>query len=294
MHRRIANYVFPDASPKIHGSLNLHSKAKDIVIILGWGGGRQKNLKKLINYYQSKDVSVISSIMPQFVPTFIRSYYERELALAVRKIRSSDDPPQSKLHAHIFSNNGTWAFSTLSRRNDLPSFDKLVIDSAPAFYYKRIPVPDEVNLLSRVITSVVLQRPQYEHYVSIPIKAVLYVFIPTWRLTNYVQSFFGVDILPDYRELSCHMRDKSPTVPTLFIYSIGDNLVKFERVKEFKNSLRDRGVDTSELVFGVEVAHTAAFFKYPDEYIDVLNKHFDLRSLPDVEKTSTCNKTIGI
>jgi hypothetical protein len=289
----MANYLFPDAFPRIHASLNANSKEKDIVIVLGWGGGKQKNLKKLVNFYQSKDISVITSIMPQFVPTFVRSYYEREIALSVKKIRARDHVlGKSKLSAHIFSNNGTWAFSTLSRRSDLPSFDKLVIDSAPAFYYKRISVPSEVNLLSRVITSVILQRPQYEHLISIPVKAVLYVFIPTWRLTNFVQSCFGVDILPDYRELSCHMRDKSPQVPTLFIYSIGDNLVPFERVKEFKNSLKDRGVPTTDLVFGVEVPHTAAFFKYPDEYIEVLDKHLELKKLPDVEKPSTCD--IGI
>lgn len=284
MHRRIANYVFPEAFPKIHASLNSSSKAKDIVIVLGWGGGKQRNLKKIVNFYQSKDVSVITSIMPQFVPTFVRSYYEHEIASSVKKIRASDDVlAKTTLAAHIFSNNGIWAFSTLSRRSDLPSFDKLVIDSAPSFYYKRISISGEVNLLSRVITSVILQRPQYEHYISIPVKAVLFVFIPTWRLTNFVQSCFGVDILPDYRELSCHMRDKSPQVPTLFVYSIGDNLVPFERVKEFKNSLKDRGVDTSELVFGIEVPHTAAFFKYPDEYIEVLDKHLELKKLPDFE-----------
>jgi Eukaryotic protein of unknown function (DUF829) len=281
MLKKLANSIFPDAYPRIHASLDLKSKKKDIVVILGWGGGRQRNLKKLITYYQTKDVTVVSSVMPQFVPTFVRSYYEHKIASSVQQIRlEADVPAESKLFCHIFSNNGAWSFSTLCRRKELPQFDRLLIDSAPAFAYKRISTSNEVNLISRVLTSVILQRPQYEHPVDIPIRAILYIFIPTWRLINHVQKFVGLDILPDYPDLSNYMRENSPNVPTLFIYSIGDKLVPFEKVREFKTALKDRGVPTSELVFGVEVAHTAGFFKYPDEYIEVLEKHFVLKSCP--------------
>ena len=281
MFKGLAKSIFPDAFPRIHASLDLNSKKKDIVVILGWGGGRQRNLKKLITYYQTKDITVVSSIMPQFVPTFVRSYFEHKIAASVQKVRlDADVSAESKLFCHIFSNNGAWNFSTLCRRTDLPQFDKLLIDSAPAFAYKRISTSHEVSLISRVLTSVILQRPQYEHPVDIPIKAILYIFIPTWRFINYCQKFVGLDILPDYPDLSNYMREHSPNVPTLFIYSIGDKLVPFEKVKEFKTALKDRGVPTSELVFGVEVAHTAGFFKYPDEYVEVLEKHFIMKNYP--------------
>ena len=169
----------------------------------------------------------------------------------------------------------------MCRRKDIPQFDRLLFDSAPAFAYKRISTSLEVNLISRVLTSVILQRPQYEHPVDIPIKAVLYIFIPTWRFINFCQKFVGLDVLPDYPDLSNYMRENSPKVPTLFIYSIGDKLVPFEKVREYKAALKDRGVPTSELVFGVEVAHTAGFFKYPDEYIEVLEKHFVMKNCPE-------------
>ena len=55
-------------------------------------------------------------------------------------------------------------------------------------------------------------------------------------------------------------------------------------VKDFKNALKGRGVPTTELVFGNDVAHTASFFIYPEEYTDVLQKHFDLKELQSAEE----------
>lgn len=277
MYRKIARYVFPEAMPKIQASCNITSTRRDIIVLLAWGGAKQRNLRKLLDYYRTKDVTVVSCVMPSFVPSCVKSYFEQQIALSVQEIKAADNTmKESKLLAHVFSNNGTWTFSTLCRRKDLPSFDKLLLDSAPALNYQRLQLHQEVNMISRVITSIILQRPQYQHPFDIFIKFILYLAIPMGGLTSRLT---GISFLPNYLELNCYMRDESPLVPTLFVYSSGDELVPFEMVKDFKSILKSRGVPTTELVFGNDVAHTASFFTYPEEYTDALQKHFDLKDL---------------
>ena len=284
MYKKIAGYVFPDAVPRIQASCNLTSTRKDIIVVLAWGGAKQRNLRKLLDYYRTKDVTVVSCVMPSFAPSCVKCYFEQQIALSVQEIKAADNTmKESNLLAHVFSNNGAWTFSTLCRRKDLPSFDKLLLDSAPAFHYQRLQLHREVNMISRVLTSTILQRPQYQHPFDIFIKSILYLAIPFGGLMNHLTTY-GISVLPNYLELNRYMRDESPVIPTLFVYSIGDKLVPFEMVKDFKNALKGRGVPTTELVFGNDVAHTASFFIYPEEYTDVLQKHFDLKELQSAEE----------
>lgn len=276
--QKIGNYVLPDAIPKVQRSLVKNSNTKDIIILLGWGGAKQKNFKRILNFYQTRDVTVVSCVMPQFVPTFVKNFYESEIARVVQKIKDDDMTLPSKLYGHTFSNNGAWTLATLCQRPDLPPFDKLLIDSAPAFSFKRISISEEVRIIARVMTSVVLRRPEYEHPVISPlVKSVLFIAIPIWRLTNVVQKVIDEDILPDYLMLNIFMRDKSPNVPTYFIYSDGDALVPSYLIREFKKHLEDRNVLTFERVYCEDVPHVSAFFKYPEEYKEILDSFFDLR-----------------
>ena len=280
--RLCKRYVFPNAAPKIQKSLSLGSKRKDIVIILGWGGAKHKNFNKILNYYITRDVTVVCSTMPQYVPSFVRRYYETEIAAAVQEIRSKDDPSYgSKLCGHVFSNNGAWSLATLCQRTDLPPFDKLIYDSAPALYYEQIPISLEVERHSRVITSVLLEKPQYEgHSMIIFIKAALYAFVPLWRTINILQKVFKENVVTDYLVLNIILRDKSPAVPTYFIYSSGDKLVPSTCVRDFKLLLQARNIPTFEKDFGDEVPHTASFFKHSEEYKAIIDSFFDLKKGP--------------
>lgn len=275
-------HIFPNAIPKIQQSLAYGGKKKDVVVILGWGGAKHANFNKILNFYRTKDVTVICSVMPQYVTASLRRYYETELVIAVQTIREKVDPSlESKLYGHVFSNNGAWALATLSQRTDFPSFDKLVLDSAPAFHYEQISMSDEVRLHSRVITSVLLGKPQYEgHPINILIKSGLYICVPFWRAICIVQSLIKENIIADFLQLNILMRDKSPHAPTYFVYSTGDKLVSADSVKEFKKILEERGIPTYEKVFGEDVAHTGSFYKHPEEYKEILTSFFDLKKAP--------------
>ena len=282
LDRVFRKYVFPNALPKIQGSLAYGSRKKDIVVILGWGGAKHANFNKILNFYHSKDITVICSVMPLYVSASLRKYYETELVIAVQTIREKADPSlESKLYGHVFSNNGAWALATLSQRSDFPAFDKLVIDSAPAFHYEQIPISSEVLMHTLVITSVLLGKPQYEgHPAHALIKSGLYICVPFWRAISKIQLVMKVNIIADFLQLNILMRDKSPHAPTFFVYSTGDKLIPADSIKEFKKVLEGRNIPTYEKVFGDDVAHTGSFFKYPEEYKQILTSFFDLKKAP--------------
>jgi hypothetical protein len=217
--------------------------------------------------------------MPLFVPTFVFNHYESEIVRNIKEIKGGNNAgnnveynainnsvinnTESKLYGHIFSNNGMWTMSSLLQRKDSPAFDKFIIDSAPEFSYKDPPLDIQIGKLSRVVTSVILKRPQYEHYMITPLtKACFYILIPTWRLINTIQRLINVNILPDFTELNVYMRDNSPAIPTYFIYSKGDLLLPYKYSQEYKKILDDRGIETYEKLFGEDVGHTGDYNIY--------------------------------
>ena len=68
------------------------------------------------------------------------------------------------------------------------------------------------------------------------------------------------------------MRDSSPAVPTLFIYSEGDRLVSPASVREYIGHLRARGYNPEEKVYGDKVGHVASYYSDPIGYMTTVQK----------------------
>jgi len=66
--------------------LNEVPNAKAVTVILGFGGAQKKNFTKLIQHYESKNVSTILHIMPMFCPKFIRTAFEEDVSELVQKV----------------------------------------------------------------------------------------------------------------------------------------------------------------------------------------------------------------
>lgn len=267
--RYILPIIHPHGIPKIHLP-NTQSNRKEIVLLLGWGGSKRKNLNKLVSYYQSIGVPVISHTMPLLCVGFIRDFLEELVAEEVKK--HLNDNCNSQLLIHSFSNNGMWVYSSLYQRKLLPYPKAVIFDAAPLLWYQKSTLL-EAKEISQIVVSTLLRGPIYKHFILTPVStSILYIFI---SIIKGIQIIFPkVHILPRLIELNRYVKDHSPVVPMLFMYSKGDFLIHYKLIQDYMKVLETRGVSVSSKLFGEEVAHTGCFFKYPEEYISILESHF--------------------
>ena len=278
------------------------SSSRDVVCILGWGGSSQKNLTRLREYYLSKPTvhSVVSFVMPMGVPLFCRDALEESLlshlqkqAVAAASGRAQDEAPgdssssaKSRLLCHVFSNNGAWVYGAVDchmlREGRGPLFEKVIVDSAPYLVYESKSVFEEASILSRVLTSVVLQKNVYEHRTVTPIVKAIYIpYAIASRVFEFIQDHIWTTarFVPKMKELNLFLRDRLRVVPTLFIYSRGDKLIPPSAVQEFVGEYSKRSVDAAgvrEIEYGDNVAHVGGFWVEGEAYKKEIDRHFGL------------------
>jgi len=246
------------------------------VIILGWGGSKQRSIAKVADFYAERGVRSMSFIMPLGIPNFARTALLKDI---VTEIENLSHAGVKDVSIHLFSNNGTWSYATLmeliSARNatlatPLPKVDRVVYDSGPHLFYEDLGLHDEVKMYSLVATSIVLGRAQYEHPVISPLlKGILYVIDSIHRVIRLVQDVIpAINLVPRYVEMNLYLRDKSPAIPHLFLYSTDDGLVKPANVEAYASALTERfvqekgpeGAKLVEIMAFKGVEHTAPFF----------------------------------
>ena len=232
--KSIIKYILPDAVPILHRA-NDGIQRNMLVLLFGWGGSKRRNLNKIINYYNSKGVNVISTTMPLGVPKFIRTNIEDLISNTLSEHRVQY--PNASLNIHSFSNNGIWVYGSLIRRNIIPHPNKIIIDSAPYLVYEPVSMYLEAQIYSRVITPILLRRNEYYHPILSPL------FTGLFTITNGVIKLIQMSnntIFEDFIELNKFIRDKTPVVDTLFIYSQGDQLIPSKYIKQYIELLRIR------------------------------------------------------
>jgi hypothetical protein len=246
------------------------------VIILGWGGSKQRSIAKVADFYAERGVRSMSFIMPLGIPNFGRTALLQDI---VAELENLSHTGVKDVSIHLFSNNGTWSYATLmeliSSRNaslasPLPRVDRVVYDSGPHLFYEDLGIHDEVKMYSLVATSIVLGRAQYEHPVISPLlKGILYVINSIHRVIRLVQDVVpAINLVPRYVEMNLYLRNKSPAIPHLFLYSKDDGLVDPTYVQAYAADLTERfvqekgpeGAKLVEVMAFTGVEHTAPFF----------------------------------
>lgn len=272
-----------DALPVVHRP---SAPSNRVVLILGWGGAKQRNLRKLVQSYSDRGVTSITMVMPLLVPELVRrhitaeaaSMLATELKLLTKEPIVEDqcaDKADGKYFLHSYSNNGAWTYATLLKQRQLPSMPSAVImDAAPFFMYEALPIIESAKVFSRVLTSTILKKDVYYQF---PLSEVLItlntVMFAAARLIIRVQG--DTPIIPEMEKMCVYLRDSAPAVPTLFLYSTGDRLVPPEQVRDFMGKIKSRGVPVEDKVFGDEVGHTGSFFLHPKEYMDSVTSFLD-------------------
>jgi pimeloyl-ACP methyl ester carboxylesterase len=256
------------AAPLVRRS---ESKGQPVVLILGWGGSTQKNLKRVINWWVSElGCTTISHIMPLSAPGFVRTSLEREVVDLV--IQEREKSLNARFLVHCFSNNGAWSYAGLNLHPDFPSADGIIYDSAPLLHFENLPVIERSAIFSRVLTSVALSTPTYHHRLISPLlKMFLVPFMLTQDALLSAQQHLGLNLVPDLLKLNFYLRDHSPGIPHLFLYSLGDELIPFNHVEKFVEVLKNRGIPCdSHIISDPSCSHVTLFRTCPKEYRDVV------------------------
>ena len=290
------------------------------ILILGWGGSHLRSMEKVSDFYLKQGISTTSFIMPLGIPHFVRMALLEEVVKTLPKEIDKDANSSwarlQPLYVHAFSNNGIWSYASLCMLLDTQQHggqikasstttdtgvhhnkhnqhalpvQKLILDSGPHVFYTPWSMSEEVYVYARVITSVILGRAQYEHSLISPIiRSILYIGQIFHRIVRFVQYTVPVlndCIVPPYLAMNVYLRDSTPMVPTLFLYSKDDGLVPPVSVEQYAADLKQRyrsasgnGNDTSEPAISVRihsftgVEHTAPFFAKStrDEYYAVV------------------------
>jgi hypothetical protein len=242
----LKSLLMPLVLPKIKVSAT--SLARKTVLILGFGGSKVRNYKRLERYYAAMDVNTITFVMPLLTPKFLRVMYMDEVLRNVKDVVLDSSGDDNGLLVHSFSNNGIWAYgeycvqvqmsADLDKRKVTPR--KIIVDSAPhLFDFSNPPISDEVYAYTRVLTSIILAKPVYDHNLISPVvKVVLYLAIGFSRLCWSLFPQWSRLFLTDLNLLGLNLRDKSPRIPSLFIYSKGDNLMPYESVDAYMSAMK--------------------------------------------------------
>jgi hypothetical protein len=161
-----------------------------------------------------------------------------------------------------------YAYAEICKLGFAPS--KMIIDSAPFLRYYQLSAFEEAEGLSRVCTSILLNKSIYHHYLITPVvKFSLLIYCTIMNLANSVILNEDSD-----RSNDLYLSDKTPNIPSLFIYSTGDKLIPPTEIQNYTNMLRKRDVVVEEKVFGDEVPHTGAFYFHTKEYCESINRFF--------------------
>lgn len=261
-----------DATDKHAATVERSKCDNKLVLLLGWGGSQRRNLSKVIDFYNSEGLDVVSVTMPLGIPAFLRHYVEdltaAELSIYRQKYGSSE------LNIHSFSNNGIWVYGSMSKRGILPAHRKVVLDSAPFFHFAPYSIFFEAQVYTKVFTSSLLKKNVYEHPVLSPtLRAVFAIAAVICRFIESIQG--STPIIEDFIKLNTYIRDQSPGVPHLFVYSEGDELLPAPFIRSFRDALRARNVDVTECVFGCNVPHVGGFYIEPDTYKQKLRDFFE-------------------
>jgi hypothetical protein len=167
--------------------------------------------------------------MPMLCPKFVRDSFLEDIEREVTLLTSTNDSkPPKKFFIHVYSNNGALDYSHLIKRNKIPIAQKLIIDSAPKLNYSRNPT-SEAKDLSILFTTVISNGTAYYKFPFTPLmNAFLFLQLHFSVITDKLIPTFKNKYFVNYVDSHTYLRDHTPIIPTLFIYSLGDRLIKPE------------------------------------------------------------------
>eukprot|EP01038_Epipyxis_sp_PR26KG_P007615 gene7615-10369_t len=240
-------------------------------------------------------MSTVLHIMPYFSFKWIQRQYLEEVSSIIDNEINVNNKTLKVIHS--FSNNGCLAYASLCRNHFFPIDNngqsrnnynyKLIIDSAPFFRYDEtefLQQTQEIFLLSKGISLALKIPPIIGPIIRPIISGFIIASLLGKKIIEYENRFIkniiqliAPNLFDNTSEetmfvLGRYMKDYSPKVPLLFIYSEGDMLIPVKEVEGFILLMKKRKFSIEELQFGNDVPHVAGMSKKPKEYFEKVDQ----------------------
>lgn len=236
---------------------------RPLCVILGWGGAKQKNLRKYSEIFESKGYNIIT-VSPTLVDILL--FPEIRGKKISDKILETIEKEfdASKTVFFQFSNGGCGLYYFICEdiyNIKSPHFNKInivgsVFDSCPV-------VPKKENtVLTQKAFTVNIKNPIVKNLVWYSIGAI----VPFLFWFNPIVKLFMKGLT------------ESPlSTPQLFLYSKSDDLAPYKDISDFINSRKIRGVKTMQMLWedSPHVSHLkhdeVTYTRVLNEFLDQLN-----------------------
>jgi hypothetical protein len=197
-----------------------------LVCVLGWGGCKRRQLRRLLEFYSSHEIPTISWINPMlnYLCGIDRKQIEHVLDFLLHENRASN-----KIIIHLHSNNGTvvWSYMLdIMRTNEhyhqlLGNIKGIIFDSAP-FIRLEISLdwllPSAIGV-SRACVSIILNRAQYFHLIWSPV-ITYYLF-----LRFFYRRYFSSNPLSSSDKIREMLNTTPIDIKQYYLYSNSDRLI---------------------------------------------------------------------
>lgn len=230
-----------------------------VVVLLGWGGCKERHLSKYSNIYGSQGCTTLMFIAPT----------EMLISLNSRKILSSNakklvnlleemDLIERPLFFHCFSNGGALMYDlireVLLRRDEIYNIRGCIFDSGPA----------EIRLayVCRMLSSIIPSESYRRYIQAIVIFLRLYaIYAYNWILDYFIDNQDALRRQSVWQSLV-----HEPNIcPQLFLFSRDDDVCHYKSIQKFIQLRKDKDVVVDFYMWD-QTPHVSHFRYYPDQY----------------------------
>ena len=235
-------YLSKKNKPKIKINLKRSyvTQKKKNVLILGWFGAKDKQLKKFSDFYQDLNCNTVISKTDIFKSMNYNQWKKWQQQGPFTEI----DRQKFDI-VHLFSGSVFRYYNWMLHNQNAFDHSKIIFDSGP--YY---PEPQQINGYTKSLTPVLNKIPYYDNILNNSINTY-------WKN----QGFDYIKGSSDYIEHMNCGRDK------MIIYGGKDNMLDFDKINLFYQNCIKKNSNTKKIVFP-NAGHLQNYKLNPKEYTE--------------------------
>lgn len=202
------------------------SPSSTVVCVLGWGGCKHRQLRRLLEFYSSNNITTVSWINPMF--NYIFGIDRKEIE-CILDFLLNENRTSKNIIIHVHSNNGTLVWFHMLKLMEgnehyhklLSNIKGIIFDSAPLIHSNLSSdgIISSAFGASLPCVSIILNRAQYIHFFWSPLM-IYYLFVRFFR-----QRFFSSDISAPSDKIKELLNIIPTDIKQYYIYSSSDRLI---------------------------------------------------------------------
>ncbi|KAJ8346158.1 hypothetical protein SKAU_G00303510 [Synaphobranchus kaupii] len=249
------NIVFPES---FITERHWQGLKEPVVILLGWGGCKDKHLTKYSSIYNERGCITIRYTAPLKTVFISEAFGYKELNATAHKLLEllyDYEVENNPIFFHVFSNGGFMLYRYMAELlHSHGRFSTLrvvgaVVDSAPGSQNVRGALRAITAALGPNTNAVLL-------YFLLGLFGfmVFLLRIVLYSVTKYI-----------HKNHYDALRDHPPAWPQLYLYSRVDRMIRHRDVEQMVKAVQEKGITVDSFDFGTS-AHVSHFRDFPEEY----------------------------